>query len=139
MLAPAEENMRSRPLAPGRGKWYLTAYWLCLVLLTHWPNLSPIRGEPRHVDKLVHFTLYYVLSGLAAAAFTKPGSPTSVRRMLAVVLAAVAFGLIDETTQPLTGRDFDWWDWLADILGAATGVLTLSAWRRRHAGQSQTY
>ncbi len=135
MFAPAEENRRSRPPTRRHGKWYLAVYWLCLLLLTHWPNLSPIRGEPQHLDKLVHFTLYCVLSGLAAAAFTSPGSPTAKWRMLAVLLVAIAFGLVDETTQPFTGRDFDWWDWLADILGATTGVLALGAWRRRQTSE----
>lgn len=129
--------MRSRPPARRHGKWYLAAYWFCLLLLTHWPNPWPMRGEPRHVDKLVHFTLYCVLAGLAAATFSTPGSPNAGRRMLAVLLLAIAFGLVDETTQPLTQRDFDWWDWLADILGATTGVLVLCAWRRRGAGANR--
>ncbi len=132
MLAPAEKNLRPRPPARRGGKWYLAAYWLCLVLLTHWPNPFPMRGEPQHLDKLVHFTLYCVLAGLAAATFTKAGSPSTAWRLLGVLLLAAAFGLIDEATQPFTQRDFDWWDWLADCLGAATGVLALCAWRRSH-------
>lgn len=113
-------------------KWYLAGYWLFLVVLTHWPNPWPIRGEPQHLDKLVHFSLYCVLAGLAAGAVVKRGSPSSARRTLAVLMLAIAFGLVDEATQPYTGRDFDWWDWLADSLGAATGVLALLVWRRRN-------
>jgi VanZ family protein len=45
----------------------------------------------------------------------------------------MAFGLLDEATQPLTGRDFDWFDWLADILGAVTGLIVYEALRRRKA------
>lgn len=122
--------MDSQPPARGRAKWYLAAYLLFLLVLTHWPNPWPNRGEPQHLDKLVHFTLYGVLAGLAGGALTRHGSTTTARNLLGVLLLAVAFGLADEATQPYTGRDFDWWDWLADSLGAATGVLTLSAWRR---------
>lgn len=112
---------------------YLAAYWLFLVVLTHWPNPWPNQGEPAHLDKLVHFTLYGVLAALAAGALARRGSRANTWAMLGVLLMAVAFGLIDETTQPYTGRDFDWWDWLADGLGAVSGLLLLSAWRRRPA------
>lgn len=125
--------MESNPPARRRAMQYLAAYWLFLVVLTHWPNPWPNQGEPKHLDKLVHFTLYGVLAGLAAAALTRRGSHANVRPMLGVLLLAVVFGLVDETTQPYTGRDFDWWDWLADGLGAAAGLLLLSAWHRRPA------
>jgi VanZ family protein len=61
---------------------------------------------------------------------------TEARRLMpfnatAVLLIVVAFALLDEATQPLTRRDFDWWDWLADGLGALSGVVAYNWWRLR--------
>jgi VanZ family protein len=39
-----------------------------------------------------------------------------------VLAAVIAYGLLDEFTQPWTGRDFDWFDWAADIGGATCGA-----------------
>jgi VanZ family protein len=45
--------------------------------------------------------------------------------------AVITYGLLDEFTQPLTGRDFDWFDWAADIGGAAVGAALSMLWRLR--------
>jgi VanZ family protein len=47
----------------------------------------------------------------------------------------LVYGLIDEITQPLTGRSCDIYDWLADLAGAGMAVGLLSGvkwlWRSR--------
>ncbi|HEX7377272.1 MAG TPA: VanZ family protein, partial [Pirellulales bacterium] len=48
-----------------------------------------------------------------------------------VLLCVTAFGLLDEATQPFTGRDFDWFDWLADSVGALGGMICYEVVRRR--------
>jgi VanZ family protein len=111
-------------------------YWVVLVLLTHWPNPFPGGSEPQHYDKLGHFGLYCVLAALAGEVVLSGrrigGYPIGglAARLAVVFVAVVAFGLADEPTQPLTGRDCDSFDWLADCLGATCGVL-LAGWRRR--------
>lgn len=110
-------------------------YWLLLILLTHWPNPFPGVSEPRHYDKLGHFGLYCVLAALAAnmaLSGERLRRPTGglVMRLAIVFAAVVVFGMTDELTQPLTGRDCDPFDWLADSLGAACGVLLIGRRRR---------
>jgi len=118
--------------AARRARRWLIAYWLLLVLLTHWPNPWPHKGEPKFVDKLVHFSLYAALAWLALHAMTvRRGTLSPAVRCMIVFLVVVAFGLLDEWTQPYTRRDFDWFDWLADTVGAAAGIAVYYAWQRR--------
>jgi len=108
----------------------LAVYWLVLFLATHWRNPWPRGGTPSYPDKLVHFTAYGILAGLAVYAI---GNRLSVRglakRAAAILAVVIAYGLLDEFTQPLTGRDFEWLDWAADIGGAVCGTLLATLWR----------
>jgi VanZ family protein len=114
---------------PGRSRWPLVClggYWLVLCAATHWPNPWPAGGTPQYPDKLVHFTAYGILAFLAVFALGACCPNQSRRacawRSLAVLAAVIAYGLLDEFTQPWTGRDFDWFDWAADIGGATCGA-----------------
>lgn len=119
-----EHSVAARPPSTARRaiKW-LIGYWLLLVLLTHWPNPWPKKGEPNSLDKVIHFSLYAGLAFLATRAVASRQTSRPTRLQFAVIFAVVsAFGLLDEWTQPYTRRDFEWLDWLADILGAASGI-----------------
>ena len=51
-------------------------------------------------------------------------------------LGLASYALLDEATQPLTGRNFDWFDWTADMVGILGGFLVfqvLVVMVRRHA------
>lgn len=113
----------------------LVLYWLALCLATHWRNPWPPGGTPSYPDKLVHFTAYGVLAGLAVYALGKwlasRGRTLSAWHAAAILATIVAYGLLDEFTQPLTGRDFEWLDWAADTGGAACGTLLAFYWRLR--------
>lgn len=123
------------PVKSSAARWatrWLIGYWLLLVLLTHWPNPWPHVSEPKYLDKVVHFFIYGVLAGLGLNALLRRDETASVVvRSIGVLAAVTAFGLLDETTQPLTGRDFDWFDWLADSLGALTAIIAYNCWRLR--------
>ncbi|HET6879798.1 MAG TPA: VanZ family protein [Pirellulales bacterium] len=122
----------SRPATRKRARRWLTGFWLLLVALTHFPNPYPHRSEPQHFDKVVHFSLYAALAVLALRSLTLAARWASpIARCTGIFAAVVAFGLFDEATQPITGRDFDWFDWLADGLGALAGVACYEMFRRR--------
>jgi hypothetical protein len=77
-------------------------------------------------DKSTHFIAFYVLTGLAVAAFP--------RQNLFIVAALLsAFGALIEIVQglPMVHRDKDFWDWVADTLAIASVLapLLLSWWR----------
>ena len=79
---------------------------------------------------MAHFTAYAILAVLVVLAAL---SFSAVRRMRPSSWCAVAvggllmlgcLGLCDEWTQPAVGRQFDWFDWAADLAGiAAVGTL----------------
>jgi Na+/H+-dicarboxylate symporter len=77
-------------------------------------------------DKATHFIAFYVLTGLAVAAFP---------RQNLIVLAALlsAFGALIEIVQglPMVHRDRDFWDWVADTIAISSALapLLLSWWR----------
>ncbi len=79
-------------------------------------------------DKAEHFTAFYVLTGLAAAAFPQ-------HKILFLAAALSGFGALIELVQalPMMHRDGDVQDWLADTLavGAALAPMALLPWRRR--------
>jgi VanZ family protein len=98
-------------------------------LATHWPFKVPPQQQPLFSkDKLLHFSAYAGLAFLfvTVAQIRRSTIPGLRRRPLPIAalwLLAVTAGFLDEITQPLTARDFEWWDWVADILGATAGIF----------------
>lgn len=77
-------------------------------------------------DKAEHFSAFYVLTGIGAAAYP--------RRPLWLVGALLStFGAVIELVQalPIVHRDCDFWDWVADTCGilAVIAPTLLPAWR----------
>jgi len=98
------------------------------ILFTFYSAVIPPTQAIRLVpwDKAEHFIAFYVLTGLAAAAF--PG-----RSLWLIAASLSAFGAVIEVVQgtPIVHRDMDFWDWVADTLavGAALAPMLLVWWR----------
>jgi len=78
-------------------------------------------------DKARHAATFYVLAGLAAAAFPRLGYPA-----LAAGLAVYGLGIELLQAAAGAGRDAEAWDFVADLVGIAAvyGPLTvLAGWR----------
>lgn len=118
----------------------LAIYWVVLALSTHLPDPWGEESGAPHADKQLHFSAY---AGLGFALATTlwvhrraQGKPAfGARPFLTAAATAITYGILDEATQPLTGRDFEWFDWLADILGTNLGVslsagLIALVWRK---------
>ena len=108
----------------------LLVYLTALVTGTHLPHpekLIPIESN----DKLLHFGAYF---GLAFLMATRRQSlrPVTWRAMLVIWSLAAFTGIVDELTQMLPGinRHCEFNDWLADIAGAACGLLLWRGFRR---------
>jgi VanZ family protein len=140
LASKATDSIRRRLV-----RWFLAVYWVLLVVGTHWPqDLLPGKGRLAPSDKSLHFFAYAILAGLLAIVLTERRDPPRIADQaiwpvwawsLVALAIAVAFGLVDEVTQPWTGRDLNWSDWLADAAGATAGaaiVATLrTLWRAR--------
>lgn len=110
-------------------------YWLVLFALTH-VKVERVPG-PSVNDKLVHLLAYGLLAGLLCATLMAHGMrPT--RAALWTFGLCLAYGAMDEWTQPWVGRSCELGDWLADAGGAAaaTAAMMICCCRRRSAANA---
>jgi VanZ family protein len=99
----------------------LAAYWLLLMIGTHVP--ASAGGSPVIWDKLVHWAAYAGLAVLLALV-VQSRYGLSLRRYTVICLIAIGYGAIDELAQlPIPGRNADFHDWVADLLGVASGLI----------------
>ena len=101
-------------------------YWFALFAVMH----TPVAGGPPtaipHVDKLLHFGLYFLLTWLGGrhVLAMAPRSPMATLIVWAVVYAAYAAA--DESLQPFFGRTMSFVDWLGDLAGIAASTVVLA-------------
>ncbi|HZZ73569.1 MAG TPA: VanZ family protein [Pirellulales bacterium] len=139
----------------------LILYWIGLCVGTHLPPHTPILHWIDGLwDKALHFSGYGGLAFLLALTWAlarqrrhsgpKVGGASFAQRCgrffaqrtpclnyLLIWTVVVAYGSVDEPTQPLFQRDCDIFDLLADALGAATALALfalLMALGRRYWG-----
>ena len=126
-------SVLTRILRCGSLLWALFFIWLGILFFFS-SNESP-KDMPTllpHQDKVIHFVFYAggacALAGALARSFGLHGLSLVVLTVLALSLA----GALDEYNQQFVpGRQgMDPYDWAADILGAACGVLVLGRLRR---------
>ncbi|MGE5611395.1 MAG: VanZ family protein [Bacillota bacterium] len=103
------------------------AYWLFALLMTHLPK-PPALG-PSMGDKGQHVAGYGLLAGMLYLTIWIC-RPTTRWIGLYVILTVLAYGAIDEWTQPWAGRTCDFGDWLSDLAGVvvAVGLLAGAKW-----------
>ncbi|MBI2825629.1 MAG: VanZ family protein [Planctomycetia bacterium] len=93
-------------------------------------------------DKLLHFAAYAILGGLMflAVRLHRPTATAAaaLSQCAAVAVMAVISGFLDEISQPLTGRDLDWRDLVADAAGAVAGAVAIALWFSRAASPEDT-
>lgn len=93
-------------------------FWPAMAVVI-WGELTP---HPPHLeietsDKLLHFTAYFGLAGIAATALGHG------RRLLYAVAGLILLGGLLEILQSFTGRDAEWLDEAANSAGAVLGAL----------------
>jgi VanZ family protein len=98
----------------------MVAYWLALVMGTHWPHLPQI--GPKGFDKVLHLSAYAGLITLVSVNIFW-GRAAAWWQYGLVFLGLALFGGCDELTQPPFGRTADWLDWYADLTGLTIGLF----------------
>jgi VanZ family protein len=124
------------PLSPARtktlGQIALVGYWLLIFTGTHLPPTMPLLPtEVHNIDKVYHFTAYAILAGLLATVWQLSSGVLTARHLRWTWIAVVIYGALDEITQIPVSRDCDFWDWVADAIGTACGLLAFVWLRRR--------
>jgi len=130
-------NRTSNPLRAGLRSAFIL-YTAALLTATHWPGMV-IDGPVERTDLIIHVGAFCVWTWLLyGAGLVGAGGrfrdERTMKRIGLTALAGFAFAVLDETTQPLFERQFDWWDLWADWLGVliACGtilVLERLSWR----------
>lgn len=92
--------------------WCVTGAIAWLTLAPWGSSLEPVSFG--HVDKLGHALAFFVWGALIMAGWQ--------RTSLQILILAAVFGGAIELIQPLAGRDAEWADLGADMLGAGAGV-----------------
>ncbi|TFE67242.1 teicoplanin resistance protein VanZ [Methylacidiphilum sp. Yel] len=97
-------------------KWVLALLYCDLILaFSSLPGATLSVITKNVLDKILHFFAYSILGWLFCQA--------SMKLLYGIALAAL-FGIIDENYQRLIpGRQCDFYDWLADCLGATAGTI----------------
>lgn len=86
-----------------------------------WGELTPSAHGPDVIwDKLLHFTAYFGLAGIATVSLGRG------KASLWAAFALAVFGGILEIVQSFVGRDAEWGDEIANVLGAGMGLA--AAW-----------
>ncbi len=104
-------------------------YWAVMFKLTHVPPAE--LGPPGPLsDKQLHFLAYLILSFLLGTTLVLifPGRRRWIP--LALIATGMAYGGVDELTQPLVGRTCDIYDWFADVAGVGTSARLIFCFQR---------
>jgi VanZ family protein len=109
--------------------------WAVVVFFVHVIPVDPEQARSIHIphlDKLVHFTLFFVLSALAIHRRLKLHDTSGVRDFSKIILLCCAYGIALEWTQPWAGthRSSDALDGVADVFGVVLGALCFGGFRR---------
>lgn len=121
-MPPVESpGPRRKSRAP---RWTAPIIWVLVILVgTSWPNISVGPDDLIGLDKVVHFTMYAVLGALVLRSTRTPGSRST---FMIVLCAVIVFSALDEWHQGfIPSRSASLYDWIADILGALTGMFAV--------------
>ena len=115
--------------------WYHLPVVVCaavIIVVSSIPDLRAPEVKLVPFDKLAHFVEYAVFAAVTYRSFSNLGQAVTVG--IAFWLSALflsVFAVSDEYLQHFVpGRFFDWYDLIADVLGALV-VLTLLRWRQK--------
>jgi len=110
-------------------------YFAAMFLVTHGP-LSEIQAEIQPMvwilpwDKSIHAAMYgggaflCTLLLMVSSPMLWPSGFFRRRRSWGLLgLGLAVYALLDEVTQPVLGRQFEWFDWTADLAGIVGGFL----------------
>ena len=110
----------------------LFAYCLIIFIQSSQPSYEHL-PEFKFSDKFLHFSAYAVLGILFFRAFQTLRIKTNIRLLILLsIVSASLYGVSDEIHQYFVPfRNADIMDVLANILGAACGVILYQMWVRR--------
>ena len=119
-------------------QWYrraLPAYWVFLFCVMHFPFPVlpvPIPGD----DKLLHFVAFGLLAFLFWRFAESFERPLSARFVWIAFVSLATYACADEYLQQFVNRGTSLADWVADVAGIVTTLISLELYRRRSIGRA---
>ena len=105
-------------------KYYKIAFYIwtgVVFTLTSIPKLHSPTNDTLSIDKVAHFTVYMIFSFLFMKMFD---TKQYTQKLKLLSILAVLIPILDELHQiPIHGRDFSYYDILADFLGFLTVII----------------
>jgi hypothetical protein len=93
-----------------------------VLILTHLPpDVIPPVLQMKGLDKVQHTLAYAFITLLFLLSVKAAVSPAQI---LFLLLFVSAIGIVDEVTQPLVNRTASFGDWLADVGGTVTVLVS---------------
>lgn len=115
------------------GNWFTIRYkntlmWsMVIMILCGMPSSGIPRIKIPGIDKMVHFALFFVFATLLVTEMNTLRSKYKVepKHQLIGFAIAIAYGALTELLQlyVFTSRGADWFDFMADTIGAGIAVL----------------
>ena len=130
---------RNTPIQRTAGIVACVGYISLWFMLTHIP-IDGIKANYAHLpykeflfDKLIHaiaYTIMFLLVGVEWLWNHSRGdgilsNENLLKRICVLGIFIACFGIVDELTQPAFGREFDIYDWVADLIGISCGEVIL--------------
>jgi VanZ family protein len=102
----------------------LSILWTLIILylsLGKMPDDDSVKINIPHLDKVVHFTMYFVYTALLLI----EGKSQKKRAILVIALYSISFGILMEILQHIffTYRSGDFFDFLFNTMGVVTSLL----------------
>ena len=110
-------------------QYWKTIIWLYVILFLSTIQVSQLPKASLftipHFDKMVHFTLYFILASVWLIDDFKKRLEFNKKILFLIVLSSVAYGVIMEIVQKVIvqNRDGDFFDALANAMGVAIAFL----------------
>ena len=110
--------------------------WVIIItVLSGYPGRDLPKAPFDEFDKLLHLVIYAMLSGLILLGFLKNQKTTTLYCWISIVFAAAYGGIVELLQQYIfINRYGDWYDFLANTLGAILGIVIMKIVRKRVGG-----
>lgn len=110
---------------------YYAIIAIVLIFSIGYASLTSLTGVPKpefdHTDKIVHFTMYFILSIVLAKAFFKLENMTPLQKAIPMVLSFFYSFSIEILQEVLTNsRFFDIFDILANGIGCFVALAVIN-------------
>ena len=105
---------------------FLTLTWFIVIqyLLLYYQPDGSTYSKFKHLDKLIHFILFFVQSFTLSQAIYLFKGYFSFKIYFFIIIILLSFGIITEVQQLyIPFRTFDYYDLITNIIGVVTGVF----------------